>query len=95
MPDKLFVLLRKQNVGLYRDNGLAVVNDANGPKQLTVIFKVENLYNHRKKSDIKRFLRYNFQPLHQELFSSSQTQQRSSLHKHTIKPPQYYQEKSS
>ena len=42
------VLLRKQNVGFYRDNCLAVVKKANDPKldklrkDINVIFKAEN-----------------------------------------------------
>ena len=47
--DKLSVLLHKENVGLYRDDGLAVVDNANGPKldklrkKITTIFKAEGL----------------------------------------------------
>ena len=47
--DKLSVLLRKENVGLYRDDGLAVADNANGPKldklrkKIITIFKAEGL----------------------------------------------------
>ena len=45
--DKVSVLLSKDNAGLYRDDGLGVVNDANGPKldrlrkDIIAIFKSE------------------------------------------------------
>ena len=47
--DKVSVLLFKHNAGLYEDNGLGVVNDANGPKldrlrkDIIAIFKSEGL----------------------------------------------------
>ena len=47
--DKLSVLLHKEDVGLYRDDGLAVVDNANGPKldklrkKIITIFKAEGL----------------------------------------------------
>ena len=47
--DKVSVLLSKDNAGLYRDDGLGVVNDANGPKldrlrkDIIAIFKSEGL----------------------------------------------------
>ena len=47
--DKLSVLQHKENVGLYRDDGLAVVDNANGPKldklreTIITIFKAEGL----------------------------------------------------
>ena len=47
--DKVSVLLSKDNAGLYRDDGLGIVNDANGPKldrlrkDIIAIFKSEGL----------------------------------------------------
>ena len=47
--DTVSVLLSKDNAGLYRDDGLGVVNDANGPKldrlrkDIIAIFKSEGL----------------------------------------------------
>ena len=47
--DKLAGLLRKQNVGLYQGDGLAVAKNANGPtldkswKAIIAICKAENL----------------------------------------------------
>ena len=47
--DKVSVLLSKDNAGLYRDDGLGVVNDANGlklnrlRKDIIAIFKSEGL----------------------------------------------------
>lgn len=49
MLEKLSAILGKSHVGLYRDDGLAVVNNANGPKmdklrkQVTSLFKEEGL----------------------------------------------------
>ena len=49
LVDKLSVLLHKENVGLYRDDGLAVVDNANVPKldklrtKIITIFKAEGL----------------------------------------------------
>ena len=46
---KLAVLLGKENVGLYRDDGLAVINSCNGPvldrkrKNIISLFKNESL----------------------------------------------------
>ena len=47
--DKLSTLLKKECVGLYRDDGLAVVKNANGPlldrprKDIVTVFKNEGL----------------------------------------------------
>ena len=64
---KLSVLLEKQNVGLYRDGELVVVNNANGPKldklrtEIIAIFKIKNFSITMKTNLIKtHFLGLNF-----------------------------------
>ena len=65
----------KSSVGLYRDNGLAAVNNANGPKldrikkRCYCITQGRKTFNHhRNKSYRNTISRHYFQPCNKEIF---------------------------
>ena len=73
--NKLMPLFGTKNIVLYRDDGLAVIHQANGPKidkirkNINTLFKFEGLSITTDKLDRNRLLRCLIQPRDGQIFS--------------------------
>ena len=93
MLGKFASLIGTKNVGVYRDDNLAVIHRANGPKMDRIrkdniaLFKSEELFiSIAKKLDSNRLSRCLTQPRDEQVFSLEEAKQHLSLHAFWVKP---------